>query len=72
MNKIETNYRNFYIKNGYLKISKIFTNKEISLLKKYVADIEKLEPRKKKFMIYYDTLGKKKNYDKNRKFFTVS
>ena len=59
MNKIETKYRNFYIKNGYLKISKIFTNKEILLLK-YVADIEKLEPRKKKFMIYYDTLGKKK------------
>ena len=53
MNKIETKYRNFYIKNGYLKISKIFTNKEISLLKKYVADIEKLEPPKKKI---YDLL----------------
>lgn len=68
MNKIETKYRNFYIKNGYLKISKIFTNKEILLLKKYVADIEKLEPRKKKFMIYYDTLGKKKIMTRTENF----
>lgn len=46
----------FYKKNGYLKITNFFSDKEIFLLTKYVSEIEKFLPKKGQYMMYFDNI----------------
>jgi len=57
MNRINLRELNFFKKNGYLKLTNIFSNQEIIKLKRYVNEIEKFKEKKKKYMIYYDNLN---------------
>ena len=53
MIKLNKKKENFYRREGYLKVTKLFSKKEIFLLKKYVSEIENFSPKKEKI---YDVL----------------
>lgn len=59
MNSLSNKKIKFYKKNGYLKISNLFSKFEIFQLKKYVNEIQNFKPQKKKYMIYYDNFQNK-------------
>lgn len=54
MNLVNKKDYNFFKKNGYLKLTNVFSNQEIIKLKKYVNEIEKFKEKKNKYMLYYD------------------
>ena len=61
--------RNFFEKNGYIKISSFFSKSEINLLKNLVLKIQKLKPQRGKHMIYTDKLKNKHVLTRTENFF---
>jgi 2-aminoethylphosphonate dioxygenase len=56
---INDKHLSFYKINGFLKVSNFFTSTELNQLKKYVLEINNLEPKIGKEMIYFDKKKKK-------------
>ena len=61
--------KNFFEKNGYIKISGFFSKSEIGKLKSLVSKIQKLKPEKGKHMIYTDQLKNKTVLSRTENFF---
>ena len=69
---LKDKHLSFYKINGFLKISKVFTSTELNQLKKYVLEINNLEPKIGKEMIYFDKKKKKNFFNKDWKFYKIS